>query len=205
MNDEQSRSGHWSIFDELWLQIRLTELQKEIKRERKRALERARAEMRQESAKQVFHETNPLARALYRYLDKHSLADLWNFCVNVSNKKARDFYSRPRLLGFEIEELDRKLSPLVEWLAKSEMPDGTHRNSRLFKNLAIYWVLKGLSDDRIRHNAKRILSMTRDKRETEIMGWLSWTRRKIQQGQKVEVNIGEIRTWVRDAKAPVRV
>jgi hypothetical protein len=206
MSDERGDLGNWGIYNELWLQmVRLMDLRKEIKRERKRVLERLRGEMRAKYLKEVFLEVHPLSRALYRYLDNHTLTDLLNFCISVNNKKASDLYSRPRLLGFEMEELDSKLSPLIEWLATNEMPDGTHRNSRHFKNLVIYWVLKGLCDDRIRHAAKKILSMTRDKRETEIMGWVSWVRRKREKGQRVAVNLGEIRIWVKEAKASVRV
>jgi len=191
------------MIEKILLRIEAQEIHREIKRERKETLRTMRAEMRKKYCREIWLETNPLPRLMKQYLRQNGYSKLISLCESVAEQVAREQYSKPKTQGYEMEHLEKALRPLINMLKKTPLPDGTYRNAKLFKNLVIYWIQNGLSDDQIRRESKEVLHMTKDKRPSDFFGWVRWARQQISEGKLLQVNLKELNEWVDAANLEV--
>ena len=189
-----------SVFDEILIKLEVDDMLKIIKKRRKKLIKRMRYEHTKQMLSDAWYQTNPLPRLIWKYLDNRTPADLWNLCENVIYRKAHGDYSKGDLKGTDKDIIREAIKPVLDYLMVNDIPDGLNRNRKLFKNLAIAFILGGYNQKEVSDYAKGICSKCKDKSPQEIYGWIQFFRRKIQNGEQVRFNPHEINQVMKELR-----
>lgn len=85
-------------------------------------------------------------------------------------------------------EQNYDITELVEWLKTHEVRQDSDRNSKLFKNIAIWMVNSGMSWAEMGKLDAEITKNCPGRRKGEIVSWIPWVKR----GSEKKVNINEL-------------
>lgn len=127
------------------------------------------------------------------YLESNACSDAFSVLESAIETKAREMIIRGE---DKFAESHGIMGKIVNWLLKNKLPENCDRNSKLFKNIAIWCVNSGFSSSFIDKIDIIITNNCVGRKRGEIKGWVKWVKR----GKRKEVNINEIKDVVIHAR-----
>lgn len=94
---------------------------------------------------------------------------------------------------------DVQNDPVLAYVLKNQIPDGTKRNSCLFKNLAILLVQSDLTEEQKDNYIETIVGNCPGKHKAEFLGWV----KKARTGKIAEYNKNEMNIWIDSNLLPI--